>query len=333
MSDWAAGTPPSSVVSGPAIAGKHSTDRREFDPAPGLPFLLLVRLAIHRRRTAQKRRSLNDSFAGECVADCLEVVVVSGPCTRARVLRERDPKVLQRLLPTAHARAQGSQHVVDRPVLWSTAPALQRRFRRPARGRLRVRPLGLSTSTQRATAAAQRRDAHRSRRSLFPPQSPMPPASRQGRSQVACRRGPRGLPVDGENRRPRCNHVKLLARAGARAGLIVRLDHGLACLRAVGVDCETSDRERPPNRPPDAVVKRNLLELAQTRDSVPGHAWRMAGSESWLATIGEGHRQHDVDDVAGNEVSSCALRPLSFVRSTSGSTPAVYDSATGRTVG
>src|SRR5512132_1573203 len=56
----------------------------------------------------------------------------------------------------------------------------------------------------------------------------------------------------------------------------MRLDHGLARLCAVGVHGECSNRERPANRVPDAVVECYPLELAEMRAPVTRHGCRIA---------------------------------------------------------
>lgn len=84
-----------------------------------------------------------------------------------------------------------------------------------------------------------------------------------------------GLPGDGERGGSGSDQVKLLVTAGACAGLIMRLDHRLARLGAVGVDGESGDRERPANRVPDAVIEWYPLELAQMRAPATGHGCRV----------------------------------------------------------
>ncbi len=213
---------------------------------------------------------------GKSVADRDELVVVRSPLTRPRVLREGDPQVPERLVPTPHARAQGTEHVVDRPVVRPVLEPFGNDLVGPfevtgAIGRQRGVPVLEWRWRQRRVRASADHDEGRSVEgrdgfSRYP---------RLDRDQCP-RGGVNRLPGNGERGGSGSDQVQLLVTAGACAGLVMRLDDRLSRLGAVGVDGKSSDRERPANRAPDAVVERDPLELAQMRAPVTGQGWRIA---------------------------------------------------------
>jgi hypothetical protein len=177
----------------------------------------------------------------------------------------------ERLVSTPQASAQRPEDVVDRPVLGPLVGPLgddlmgSFEVARAFGGQCGVPKLEWRWRKRRVRTPAD----HDDRRSIRG-RDRLPHHAGLDRDQGP-RGGLHGLPGDGERRGPGSDQLKLLVPPGARAGLVMRLDCGLARIGAVSVDGESCDRERTADGPPHTVVERDLLELVQMRALVTGH--------------------------------------------------------------